>query len=332
MKALVTGASGFIGGHLVEELVRRGAEVTCLVRPTSRTGLLQGRPVSLAIGDLRDKPSLTSAVKDKDVVFHLAAVISAPDGEVYGSANVQGTRNLVEACLAAGPGPRRFLFVSSIAAAGPSPEGETPDEDGEPRPVSDYGRSKLEAEKLVLAARDRLPVTILRPPNVLGPGQPELEEAVKMMRRRIAPSVGNGRPQTNLIDVADLVRALILAAEDPRSIGQTYFVTDGRAYAWREIVRAVREETGIRGPVLPIPYAVQLAAAWLSEGAARLRGRTPRLTREIVRAGRRHFWTYDASKFERELGFRPERSMRDSVRRAVEAAKHGPPRRQAKVA
>lgn len=330
MKALVTGASGYIGGHLVRALVSRGDKVTCLVRPTSRTAFLQGQPVSLVEGDLRERPSLMPAVRDQDVVFHLAAVISAAGRKPYEAANVLGTRNLVEACLAAAPGLKRFVFVSSIAAAGPSPEGEAPNEDNEPRPVSNYGRSKLESEKLVLAARDRLPVTILRPPNVLGPGQPELEEAVKMMRRRIAPSLGNGRPQTSLIDVEDLVRALILAAEDPRSVGQTFFVTDGHAYSWHEITRAVRDELGSRGPVLPIPYAVQIAAAWLSEKAARLSGRTPRLTREIVQAAKRYYWIYSGSKFERELGFRPEKPMRDSVRRAVDAAMHERPRRREK--
>jgi nucleoside-diphosphate-sugar epimerase len=287
--------------------------------------------VSLVVGDLRDPSTLNRAVKGADVVFHLAAVISAPGWEAFEAANVLGTRNLVEACLAAAPGLRRFVYVSSIAAAGPSPEGRALTEEDRPRPVSNYGRSKLEAEALVLAAGDRLPVIILRPPNVLGPGQPELEEAVKLIRRRIAPSLGNGRPQTSLVDVADLVRAMVLAAEDPRGVGRTYFVTDGRAYAWREVVGAVREELGLRGPVLPVPYPVQIAAAWLSEKAALLGGRSPRLTREIVRSGKRYSWIYDGSRIERELGFRTERDMRDSVRRAVGAMRDGARRRGRKA-
>lgn len=322
MKALVTGASGYIGGHLVKELIRRGDRVTCLVRPTSRTAPLRALPVSLVEGDLRDKPSLLPALAGQDVVFHLAAVISAAGWPAYEASNVRGTTNLLEASLEASPGLKRFVFVSSIAAAGPGPEGETLTEQDEPRPVSNYGRSKLESERSVLAAGDRIPVTVLRPPNVIGPGQPELEEAVRMMRKRIAPSLGNRRPQTSLVDVDDLVRALILAAEDPRSVGRTYFVTDGGAYAWEEVLQAVREELRIRGPVLRIPYGLQLAAAWLSETTARFRGRAPRLTREIVTAGRRHYWIYDGSKFERELGFRPRKTMRDSVRAAVEAAGH----------
>ena len=296
--------------------------MTCLVRPTSRTAPLRALPVSLVEGDLRDKPSLLPALAGQDVVFHLAAVISAAGWPAYEASNVRGTTNLLEASLEASPGLKRFVFVSSIAAAGPGPEGETLTEQDEPRPVSNYGRSKLESERSVLAAGDRIPVTVLRPPNVIGPGQPELEEAVRMMRKRIAPSLGNRRPQTSLVDVDDLVRALILAAEDPRSVGRTYFVTDGGAYAWEEVLQAVREELRIRGPVLRIPYGLQLAAAWLSETTARFRGRAPRLTREIVTAGRRHYWIYDGSKFERELGFRPRKTMRDSVRAAVEAAGH----------
>ncbi len=319
MKALVTGASGYIGGHLVKTLVREGHDVACLVRPTSRTARILDLPVLLREGDLRDVASLVAAVEGRDVVFHLAGAIRAPNRTAFEEANVQGTGNLLKACLRAAPGLERFVHVSSIAAVGPSPEGAVLDEDSVPRPVSDYGRTKLEAEKLVRAAFPRLPATILRPPNVMGPGQPELEEAVRMMRRRIVPSLGNGRPRTSLIDVEDLVRALILAAEDPRSVGRTYFVTDGRAYAWRDILEAVREELGLRGPVLRVPYAAQIMAAWLSERSAALRRRPPHLTREIVRSGRAYHWIYDGSKFERDLGFRAEKTMRDSVRRAVVA-------------
>jgi nucleoside-diphosphate-sugar epimerase len=139
------------------------------------------------------------------------------------------------------------------------------------------------------------------------------------VRRRIVPAIGDDRPRTSLVDVDDLVEALILAAESPRSSGQTYFVTDGRAYAWPEITAAIAEELGVRGFRVRVPFAVQLLAARLAEAAARRTGRAPRLTREIVRAGRDHFWIYDGSKIERELGFRPRHGLRGSVRRTVES-------------
>ncbi len=326
MRSLVTGASGFIGRRLAAELARRGDEVACLVRRTSRTAPLRGLPVELVIGDVGDPASLIPAVSGRDRVFHLAGVIQAAGDASFETANIRGTRNLVEACLRSAPDLRRFVFVSSIAAAGPSGPDRPLIESDAPNPVSAYGRSKLAAERIVREAGSRLPAAIIRPPNVLGPGSRELDAAIGLLRRRLSPSIGDGRPRTSLVDVDDLVAALILAAEDPRSQGETYFVTDGGAYAWSEIVAALAGELGLGRFRIAIPFGVQLAAAGLAETVSRATGRPPLLTREIVRAGHDRFWLYDGSKIGRDLGFRPRYGMRDSVRRAVEASPSTPRR------
>ena len=328
MKALVTGASGFIGRRLASTLARRGHDVACLVRRTSRTACLEGLPVELVVGDLGDPGSLEAAVAGRNWIFHLAGIVQAAGEAAFEAANVEGTRHLVEACLRQTPGPERFVFVSSIAAAGPSTPDRPGTETDEPRPVTAYGRSKLAAEGLVRENAARLPAAIIRPPNVLGPGSKELERAIGLVSRRIVPAVGDGRPRTSLVDVDDLVEALILAASNVRSVGQTYYVTDGRAYAWPEITAALAEELGVGRFRVRVPHGAQILAAWFAEAVARLTGKPPALTRDIVRAGRDHFWIYDGSKIERELGFRPRSTMRDSVRRAVmEAGPKGGPKR-----
>lgn len=318
MKTLVTGASGFIGRRLAMALARRGDEVVCLVRPTSDIRPLRDLPVRLVQGDLGRPDSLARAVAGQDWVFHLAGIIQAVDGPAFEAVNTLGTRNLIQACLLASPRPQKFVFASSIAAAGPSPPGMPLTEADEPRPVSAYGRSKLAAERVVLEAGPGMAVTVVRPPNVLGPGSKELETAARLLRKRLFPAFGGGGQRTSLIDVDDLVAALILAAESPRSAGQTYFVTDGRTYSWVDVAAAVAEEFGGRRVNIKVPFGVQLLAARLAEAAARLSGRPPRLTREIVRAARDHSWVYDGSKIERELGFRPKFGLRESVRRAAD--------------
>ncbi len=320
MKALVTGANGFIGSHLVRELAARGWEVSCLVRKTSRLDSLEGIPVRLVRGEIRDKDSLRPAVRGQDVVFHLAAAVLAPGRKACFDVNTAGTRNLIDACLEENPSLRKFVFVSSISAAGPSPPGVALREEDECRPVSDYGRSKREAETLVLERGSRLPVTIIRPPNVVGPGQRELLESVRLIRKRILPLIGTGRPQTSLAAVEDVVAALILAAERPESRGRIYHVTDGRAHSWREISGTVIDALNMRGPFLKVPYGVQLAVAAAAEAASRLRGRTPRLSRMLVVSARKYSWVYDGSKIERELGFHPSLDAAESVRRAVALA------------
>lgn len=323
MKALITGASGFIGNRLASRLAGDGHDVVCLVRRASRTAGLEGPKIRLAIGDVSDPATLDAALRDRDHVFHLAAVVQAADEPAYEAVNAGGTRNLVAAALRVAPGLERFVLVSSIAAAGPSGPDRPGTEDDEPRPVTAYGRSKLAAERAVLEAAGRLPVTIVRPPNVLGPGSKELERAIRLVRRRVVPDLGDGRPRTSLIDVDDLVDALVLVASENGAVGRTYYATDGRAYAWPEITEALAEELGVGRLRIRVPVAAQLLTAGLAESAARLTGRPPFLTRDIVRAGRDFFWIYDGSRIRLELGFQPRRTMRDSVRTAVEAARAG---------
>ena len=318
MKALVTGSNGFIGSHLAEALAKRGDDVTCLVRKTSRTESLQGLNVRFVAGDVRDKESLRPAVRGLDWVFHLAGIITAGDWKTYYDANTLGTQNLVEACLEENPGLRKFVFVSSISALGPSPDGRALDEEAECRPVSDYGRSKLLAEKIVLGSADRLPITIIRPSNIIGLRQRELFESIRLLAKGIKPLVGTGKPQTSLSSVEDLVRAVLLAAEDPKSRGQVYLVTDGQAYAWRDITEAVADALGTRRLYLKVPYPVQYALAAVCEFGARLGRTTPRLIRSHVRATREYCWIYDGSKIGRELGFTPALGMKETVRRTVE--------------
>jgi nucleoside-diphosphate-sugar epimerase len=318
MRVLVTGSNGFIGSHLAAWLAGRGHDVACLVRRTSRTGSLEGLPISRVTGDIRDRDSLGPAVRGRDWIFHVAGIVSAPDRKTYFEVNTEGTRNLVQACLTTGaPDLRKFVFVSSMAAAGPSPPGESLNEDSPCRPVSDYGRSKLAAEEIVLAARGRLPVTAIRPPNVLGPRQKELADAIRLMRFRLRPVIGTEETKTSVVSVEDLARALVLAAEDPRSVGRVYYVTDGGAYTWREITAAIAEAVGVRRFYLPVPYAAQYALAASAEAFARLRGTHPLISRELVATARRDSWVCDGSRIRRELGFEPRMDMRAAVQAAV---------------
>jgi nucleoside-diphosphate-sugar epimerase len=315
--ALVTGASGFIGSHLVEELGRRGWRVRCLVRETSDTTRLETLGVELVRGDYENPASLEPAVEGVDYVFHLAAVIRALDWEEYRRSNVSATENLLSACAVRNPGLRRFVFVSSISAAGPSQEGRAKTEDDACTPVSDYGRSKLLAEQAVLLCAGRFPVVIVRPPNVIGPRQKEMLEAIRLIRKRVMPVIGTGKPETSLCYVKDVVEALILCAEHPRAAGRVYFLDGPRPFSWKEIQAEIARALGVRGFFIRVPYAVQYLVAFLSEASARRAKKNPRLTVELVRAPRRHPFIYDASRIRRELGFESRTSLEEAVAETI---------------
>jgi dihydroflavonol-4-reductase len=322
-RCLVTGASGFIGSHLAAALAAPGHEVSCLVRSTSRVAFLSTLPVRLVDGDCRDRGSLRAAVAGVDYVFHLAGVISAADRQAYFDINAGGTKNLVEACLECNPALSRLVYVSSIAAAGPSPRGRMLTETDECLPVSDYGRSKLEAEFVIRAAGNRLPWVIVRPANVLGPRQKELEESIGLLRLHIRPLIGRKDSRTSVIGVWDLLLALLQVAGDDRAIGRTYFVTDGTPVSWRDITAAVARAAGVHGFLLPVSYPVQFVVAAAAEWIARRRKQVPLFTRAHVAAARKYDWVYDPGAIARDLGFRTEMDLAGVMAHTVAARRTG---------
>jgi len=180
---LVTGGSGFIGSHLVEILLAQGHAVRCLLRDPGRPRWLAGLPVEIQRGDCTDPASLISAVQGVEQVFHLAGVTRARRRRDYFLHNLRGTGNLLRACATADNPPRRFVFLSSQAAAGPSRDGRPLTEDDAPAPLTAYGLSKLAAEKAVLGYAHRLPTVVLRPSTVYGPRDRDFLEYLQWVHR-----------------------------------------------------------------------------------------------------------------------------------------------------
>lgn len=317
MKALVTGSTGFIGSHLVEHLVRQGHDVRCLVRQKSDTRWLRQQSVSMVTCDYEDISSLAKAVQDVEVVFHLAARIQAPAWEDYYKANTSSTKNLLDACLSSDSRLKRFVFVSSISASGPSQKGVLKKESDTCCPASMYGRSKLMAEEVLREFSGKISWVIVRPPNVLGVRQEELLLSLKTVKSRILPMIGNGDLQTSLCFVDDLVRALVMAAEDPKAINKTYFVTDGHTYSWRTMLVDMAKELGVYPFVLRVPYPFLCGLATLSEAIAKLFRQEPMISRETLYSSRDYYWTYDGSKIKEELGFEPRLSFEEGLRRII---------------
>src|SRR5205814_10638361 len=170
MRVLLTGGSGFVGSYVAEQLTGLGHTVRALVRPQSDSKLLKTlKNIEFAPGAVEDRRSLDAAVTGVDAIVHVAGLVKARRPEEFFAVNAEGTRNLVAAAEAHAPGLRRFVYVSSLSAVGPSPDGKPVPDDAPPRPVTQYGRSKLAGEQAVLAAKDRLPVTVIRPPLISGP-------------------------------------------------------------------------------------------------------------------------------------------------------------------
>jgi nucleoside-diphosphate-sugar epimerase len=317
LKALVTGGTGFIGSHLVQTLVSQNWRVTCLIRPTSRTGLLKKLPVQLIIHETDDTESLERAVEGQDYVFHLAARIRSASPRVYDLANHQLTRDLIQACLERNPAVKRFVYVSSIAAAGPSLPGQYSEESQEPSPTSEYGRTKLKGEAAVRKAWHLIPATIIRPPNVYGPKQQETMLLIRLISKRIVPLLKERGETTSLIYIKDLIDGILLAACSPKTNRQIYYLTDGKGYSWRTLILSMKRQVLGNALFFPVPESVIYGLAWLTDiikatGVAR-----PYFGRRIWRAMTQTLWLFSSSKAEKDFDFRAKYGLEEGIRDTV---------------
>ena len=300
MKALVTGATGFVGSHLAEALHRRGDEVTALVRSPGKAAALERLGARLVKGDLDDAAALARAAEGQQVVFHVAGVVAARNEDEFMRCNRDGTARLVAAGEAAGVS--RFVLVSSMAAGGPATPGH-PLTGAEPaRPVTAYGRSKLAAEAAVTAGA--LPWVILRPPTVYGPRDREVLKVFQLARLGVAPLFGDGSQQLSAVHGADLAEALVAAATAPGTCGRVYYPCHPEIATSASFVRSVGGAMGRRLVLVPIPAPVGRALLAVTEISAKLAGQTTILTRDKANEFFQQAWIGDPSPLTRDSGWR----------------------------
>ncbi len=322
MRTLLTGASGFIGTALARRIGARGGEVRALVRSSSRVEELQRLGVELVDGDLGDPPSIAAAIEGCGLVIHLAGVVKALEGKDYFRHNTDGTRNVAASCAAAAR-PPVLIHVSSLSAAGPSPEGRPRTEEDLPAPVSLYGQSKLAAERAVRAFAGKIEASIVRPPIVYGPGDRELvPQLVRMAKLRLVVRVGFGQKRYSVIHVEDLCEGILSVAERGQRVGPSgnegvYFLDDGIEYTWDDIARAACAAWGSKALVLPLPEAAGLIAAAGSSVTAAFTRRPAILSFDKLREIRHPVWTCSSERARRELGWAPRLPLADGMRDAV---------------
>jgi len=313
VRAVVTGAAGFVGSHLVERLLERGDSVTAVERGGAQRGWLRGLDLEFLACGLDDPARLREIFAGADVVYHLAALTEARTPADCYAVNTHGTSNVVRAALDAPGAPPRLVFMSSLAAVGPARPDGTLDRDAVPMPLSHYGRSKLQAEAVVHAYGDRLPAVICRFPAVYGPRDRVVLKLFRMVQRGIALTVGPWDRRVSLVHVADAVDGLLAAADSPAAPGRTYCLAHPQPVTWGDFVGAVAAALG-RDPLriaLPVGAARMVAVA--AETAARVRRRAAVLNRDRVRELAQACWVCDVRAAAAELGFVPRFALQIGV-------------------
>lgn len=315
MKAFVTGGTGFIGSHLADRLFDSSeySEVRCLIRNNEKW--LSGKDFTRVKGDLDDLTVLKKAVKDVDVIFHIAGRVKAPTYEQLEHANVDATENLIR--IAQKEGVPKIVVLSSLAAVGPSQNGPVTEE--EPmNPVSMYGKSKKQMESVIHEVADGdTSITILRPPAVYGPREDQIYSFFKMVNKRICPIIGDGKhPKISMVYVGDVVNGIFKAAEQKTPGVHTYFVSGPEIYSWNEIRGTTTKVLGKKAlPIFVKPKLVEKIAGTV-EKAASFFGVYPVLNKEKAKELILE-WTCSSEKAERELGYTPHVTLGEGISRTI---------------
>ena len=306
MKVLVTGGSGFLGSYVAEQLSKDGHEVVALVRKSSNKKFLAALPnVTFAYGSVEDAEAVDAAADGVEAIVHSAGLVKARTPAEFELVNVDGTKNLLAA--AKKRGIRRFVYVSSLTAVGPSQDGKPVPADRVCNPVTHYGRSKLKAEKAVLAAKDELHVTVIRPPMIYGPRDNETFTFFQMVSGRVLPFLGDGRNTLSIVYGADAASACVRALFADVPSGRCYFVEDGHVYVWRDMLAELERVLERRALLrFSIPFFVLRGAAVATESWGKVRKKAVMLTRDKVNELAAPHWVCDAQTTRDELGWTPQ--------------------------
>lgn len=312
MDVLVTGATGFVGRHVADELARAGHSVRCLVRASTDPGELVRAGHRIVRGEMLDQASLAAAAEGADAVVHVAGLIAARSFREMRRVNAEGVARIASESVRVRA--RRFVLVSSLAAAGPSRNGHAVRESDPERPVSRYGLSKLLGERAAVRALGQsVPLTVIRPPAVYGPHDRGIHGFFDAAARGVRLRLGTRSRRVSIVHGEDLARAIVLALTTETAAGRTYFVANGESYEIDDLIARIAAAVGGRPRTVRLPEPLVHAAGALAEEFARWRGVVPLFSRDKVCEFLATGWVCDPSRAALDLGWRPRWSLDEGL-------------------
>ena len=323
MKILITGASGFIGSFIVEEALKQGFETWAAIRKSSSKEYLQDERIHFIELNLSSKAQLIEQLRPHqfDYVVHAAGVTKCLNKADFRRINTEGTKNLVDALLHLQMPLKRFVFLSSLSVFGAIKEQLPYDEireDDTPKPNTEYGRSKLEAEKYIDSIGSRLPYTILRPTGVYGPREKDYFMMAKSIKQHIDFAVGYQRQDITFVYVTDVVQAVFLALEKGET-GRKYFLSDGQVYQSTTFSDLIHEELGrpwwLR---ITAPVWVLRVVTFFGEYIGHMTGKVTALNNDKYNILRQRNWRCDIEPARHELGFEPKVQLKEGVKTTIQ--------------
>jgi len=301
--SVVTGASGFVGSHLVDRLIAEGHQVKCILRKSSSTRWLDGKPVEIYNCGLFDKEALSNILKDADYLFHIAGVVKSKSDEGYYKGNVETTKTLLDVLCEVNTNIKRVVITSSLTACGPSLNDIICNEDTPEHPITTYGKSKLAQELLAKKYMDKLPITIIRPPAVFGPRDTEIYLVFKTYKMGLMTLVGFNKKELSLVYVDDLVNGIFISAISEKSIGQIYFIAAEEINTWPQVSSFIAKAFGKKALNIRFPHWLVYVVASFAQFFAMFSSQPATFNLEKARDFVQKSWTCDVTKAKKDLNY-----------------------------
>ncbi len=315
--SVVTGANGFVGSHLVDLLLKKGHNVKCITRKTSKLTWLEGKNIQIYDCGLNNKEELRRAFEGADYIFHIAGVVKSRYKEGYFKGNVDNTHTLLDAAID-NKTLKKFIVVSSLTAAGPAVNGKPVDETTECRPITTYGRSKLAQEELAKSYRDKIPVTICRAPAIYGERDTEILIFFKTFNKGLMTTIGFNTKSLSLLHVKDLVNGLYLSAVSEKSAGETYFISSEKFYTWEEVGHVTEKVLRKRPIKIKVPHFAVYSIATVAEFFSIFSSKAATLNIEKAKDITQLDWICNTSKAIKDLGYRQEISLEEGIKSTID--------------
>jgi len=313
----LTGATGFIGSFVAEQLIQQEHQVTCLIRQNSKLKWLNDLPICILRGSLTDPQTYLPELQNADYVIHLAGVTKARDPEKFYQGNVEPTSFLLSTLAEKDIRIKKFLMVSSQAAVGPSPSPEPVNEDFPCQPLTQYGRSKWQTELIASNFQKKLPVTIIRPCAVYGPRDTDIYHFFRLLKYGLNLMVGHVDQLVNVVFVEDCAQGIIQATFSENTVGKTYFICEETPYYWSQFAAMTGKIMNKKYLTLKLPYPLVNTITYFIELVANITDRNTILSREKMLEVREPYWRVSSARARKDFDYKTQYPAEKGIEKTI---------------
>lgn len=314
MNIVITGATGFIGSHITDELVKQGHNVSVIIRKNSSLKNIEGLPINVFEVDYENIDSVKKATSTAEIIIHCAGMLFGKDYNDLKKANVNSTINLVDS-IKNNSNFKQFIYISSLTVAGPSASLDlVKKENDHKNPITNYGKSKAEAEDFLINQRDWLNYTILRLPAVYGPRDTAIFSLFKLAKSGFATLIGFNTKYLSLIHSSDVVNGLCLTLNNQIAFKKIYFLSSDEYYSWEEVMDILKKGFNKKRLIkLKLPHSIVYLIAFINSYASKIIGLTPIFDLDKARDFTQKYWICSNKLIKQDLNYVQSISLEEGI-------------------